>query len=793
MAFEVATYTDVSASEAVDGVDGFNFQSVSPGVTGLDQQRIRENLLHRVVPSWALDHGPLTHPATCAYVVRDGRFYLSRGKSTGDTTSGRPGNQLTQVIVTSDPDDFVPYRPAQLYGAVGWTLEKSQGTASDPWVTPLEIRPEFEVSALEKLITLHEWAASILPHYLTMIDAAVAAEPTKLVLLHSDLDVVMQWIALGTLFVDADVARVLHFRALVDDPWRADAALVGVSPDFLRSDLSAANVLDLTGQSLPDIEPSDSARVRASWFLELGADDALITIEIARRWERTLGAELANEAARVVGLPEAVTTGPSAWYVAMAATERLAAAGLRDDLALYAQELCEATFGYGPTSAEEFSLAGRAIRSAHDLAVDELASGVLVPTLEALTAVPTSARDFAREFSGCSVPVQWEGVESRGAASAFMGNLLNCAPTDQLAGLFTAAEVIAAPVAEPALRTAAQRLAAAWVKEPALGRDTWQSWLAGQVVLDAMVHELVETLRSGDYATLTQLYRGEWDFIGPHTYDASMQGWLKAARLSRIPAERRADQVRRTTGMPAEAWRVALAGSRIPEHARLWATWIIYSGLAPDMGATLKAEIRAAQTGDPNTGSAVQSAEWHPLMYSLAGSSDPELVGIGREFNQAYSALKRSRDAIARRPEARLEASLPHLVGLAPLLLPDIGWLLVNTSNSEDFQRLLEACAPWGPAAIRRSIVDLATTNHALHGIERALSLRNNANEAVAGAADAALAEVFESHPGLVEVTKSQTHLGSEIEKYQQLAIRAYGGKRGLGDPFGRNKEKQHG
>jgi hypothetical protein len=46
--FEVAVYTDVVAADAVDGVDGFNFQAVSPGVDGGALVQIRERLLHRV-------------------------------------------------------------------------------------------------------------------------------------------------------------------------------------------------------------------------------------------------------------------------------------------------------------------------------------------------------------------------------------------------------------------------------------------------------------------------------------------------------------------------------------------------------------------------------------------------------------------------------------------------------------------------------------------------------------------------------------------------------------------------
>lgn len=789
MAFEVATYTDVVAGEAVDGVDGFNFQSVSHGVTGVDQQKIRESLLHRVVPSWALEHDPLNHPGTCAYVVQQGRFYLSRGKSTGDTKSGRPGNQITQAIVTSDPDDFVPYRPAQLYGAKEWTLEKAPSTKSDPWVTPLEIRPEFEVAALKAMVTEDEWASTVLPHFLTMIDEAVAVVPRKLVLVHSDLDVVMQWIALGSLLADADAARFLQFRALVDDPWRADATLVGMSPDFGWSDLSAANVLDLSSRSLPSIEPSDSARVRASWFLEQGAEDALNAIEIARRWESSLGANLANDAARVVGLQEAVIPDQSSWQASMAATEQLASAGLRDDLALYAEELCEAIFGYGPTSGQEFGLAGRAIRKTHDLEVDELASGMLVPTLEALTAVPMCVDSFARELSGSYAPVRWDSSELREAAGAFIGELMASAPVDALPELFSAARVIAAPIAEQSLTGSVQRLADAWVKEPTLGSSAWCNWLAGHAVLAAAVQSLVTSLQSGDEATLTALLRGDWDFISAHTEDNGLRGWLSAAQFARIPVNDRDEEVRLTTRVPGEAWRVALAGSSVPKHSRLWAIWIIYHGLPSDMAASLKAKFRDVLDSDPHAETRAEAGDWHSLMDSLSGSTDAELASFADEYSRARTSLGRARDEVSVRPGARLDSYLPYLGRLTPFLLPDVGWLLLNSSNSETVEKLLQAASPWGPEAIRTSILELTGT-HALRAVGHGLALRSDPNEGVAAAAEDALAEIFVAKPELVEIARIQPRLKGEMEKYLRQQSRAHGGKRRLGGPFGRNKEK---
>ncbi|MGV1004581.1 MAG: hypothetical protein ACOYEV_07405 [Candidatus Nanopelagicales bacterium] len=790
MAFDVATYTDVDAREAIDGVDGFNFQSVSPGVTGVDRQRIRERLLHRVLPTWALDHDPLAHPATCAYLVQGGRFYLSRGKSTGDTNSGRPGNQVTQAIVTSDPDDFVPYRPAQLYGAAEWTLAKAPSSSAQPWITPLEIRPEFEVAALEALVSSDEWAASVLPQYITMVDAAIAAEPKKLVLVHTDLDVVMQWIALGTLFLDADAARDLQFRALVEDPWRVDAQIVGISPDFGRDGLGSAHVLDLELRQLPDIEATDSARVRASWFVEQGADDALNAIDIARRWEPTLGAALANDAAWVVALPDVEKSGRSAWQAAMATTEGLAAAGLRDELAMYGEELCEATFGYGPASTEEFGLAGRAIRRAHDLEIDEVASGMLVPTLEALAAAPTASEAFAHALSGSASPIRWESAEAQAAAGAFLGDLLNSAPVGALPELFATANVVAAPVAEPLLIPAIQRLAGAWVREPALGRASWQRWLAGHAVLSATAQGLVTSWRSGDETSLADLLRGAWDFIGPQTDHIELHGWLKALEFARIPADDRDNYVARTTRVPAEAWRVALAGSRVPKHARLWASWINYHGLPTDMAGTLKVTIADALRADPRASGGVKGGDWHSLMESLGRSTDLELAAFAGDYSRARTTFSRTRATVATRPAARLDACLPYLGRLTPLLLPDIGWLLLNSSKADEIEKLWQASSPWGPRAIHACILDLAAKQDPLRALDHALRLRHDPDQEVAAGAAAALAEILGARPELVEIAKDQPWLRNEMDKYLREQSRGHEGKRRLGGAFGRNREK---
>ena len=294
---DVAVFSDTTADESVDGVEGFNFRALSAGITPEDRRRIREELLHRVHPTWGHDHDELAHPPTCALIRRDGRHYLARGHSTGLTLSGRQGNLVTQVVVADDATGFGSYHPAQLYGAPGWTLAETPSGDLEPWPVPESVRPDFEAEALEAMLRSDPWAVRVLPQYLTMLEAASREAPQRLVLIHRDLDVVMRWIAAGALLLDTERAAGLTFRALMDDPSRTDAAIVGLSPEFELEPIVGANVIDLERRTTSDIQPSESSLARVAAFLDGAPETERPAFDLAARWESSVGAELAARAA----------------------------------------------------------------------------------------------------------------------------------------------------------------------------------------------------------------------------------------------------------------------------------------------------------------------------------------------------------------------------------------------------------------------------------------------------------------------------------------------------------------
>ena len=260
--FDVALYTDTRASEAIDGIDGFNFQAISEGMNAQDRQVIRDTLLHRVVVGWNADHDPLDHPPSFAYCGHAGRYYLSRGISTGVTNNGRPGNLLTQAIATSDPDDFGMMRPAQLFGALNWRLEKAPGQRIDRWPSPLAITPEYEAEALRDMIRADAWAVEHFAQFLTMVEEVTSDNPKRLVVITADEAVATRWIALGTLFVETTRALSLSIRGLVPDPMTTKADIVAASPDFgPQPDPSVVRagvtIIDLDRRVLTPITPTE--------------------------------------------------------------------------------------------------------------------------------------------------------------------------------------------------------------------------------------------------------------------------------------------------------------------------------------------------------------------------------------------------------------------------------------------------------------------------------------------------------------------------------------------------------
>lgn len=513
-ALDVAVFSDTTADESVDGVEGFNFRALSAGITPEDRRRIREELLHRVHPTWGHDHDERAHPPTCALIRRDGRHYLARGHSTGRTITGRQGNLVTQVVVADDATGFGSYHPAQLYGAPGWTLEETPSGDLEPWPVPESVRPDFEADALEAMLKSDPWAVRVLPHYLTMLEAASREAPQRLVLIHRDLDVVMRWIAAGALLMDPDRAAGLTFRALMDDPTRTDAVIVGVSPEFELEPIVGANVIDLERRTTSDVQPSETSRARVAAFLDgaPGADPP--AFDLAARWEPPVGADLAARAASALhgGIP---TT--EAWTLAVELVEALDDAGATTELAKPDPTVVAALADWSPSTADEIRTARQTRDRMRGVGASDIADELDRVSRQGLHRLVTrlagelDARDRAAELSVVNGTWDWLADEPEAEAvhpwleAAVVGQLPREQRAEALAGVRLQIKTWPIAIGRPILPRD-NLLVAAWLRRQgidarlaAIVRNAVGALRGGQGTSDATYDELLDAALHAPY------------------------------------------------------------------------------------------------------------------------------------------------------------------------------------------------------------------------------------------------------------------------------------------------------
>lgn len=303
MSYDVAVYTDVTAHEAVDGNDGFGFLDLTPELNNEKAHFIRDHMLHQVNPVW---HGEdIAHPQTFRYIPESSGFFFSRGHSTGRTASGRPGNQLTEAIVSADRNDILPGVPAQVFGAENWDLSRSKG--HEQWPAPLALREDFSIEGLFSWIKGSSEGARLAASYadlIELVERASVESGGRVCLIHDDIEVVMKAIAWISLLFSSDTALGWGINVYTDEPWQGDFKFVGLHPDMMPTDLSNLRVLNLvTGEIAAQDASEQSQQIAAA----LEADDpydCLEAISLIRRWMPMSSATegIGRIARRVTGL-----------------------------------------------------------------------------------------------------------------------------------------------------------------------------------------------------------------------------------------------------------------------------------------------------------------------------------------------------------------------------------------------------------------------------------------------------------------------------------------------------------
>ncbi len=707
--FDVAVYTDTRADEAIDGIDGFNFQAISEGITVQDRQTIRDNMLHRVVVGWGVDNDPLRHPPTFVYYKHGDSYYLARGISTGTTNNGRPGNLLTEAITTSDSDDFGAMRPAQLFGAENWRLEKAGGKSVPQWAAPLKVSPDFEAESLCAMIKDDLWAREHLAEYLSMIEQVTAAEPKRLILISANEVLAQRWIALGTLFMEAQKAHNLTIRGLVQDPMATRADIVAASPEFgpqpdPLTPRAGANVVDLDNRVIGPIAKTESAMKQAEWFLNEDSGSALAAIDLARNWEAFLGGDLATRAAAMASFP-GHQGGRDDWLTVMQALCGLAERGQADELFFYGDALLDVAVTYAPATSPDANLAGKAILALMSADSHDLAAGVLLPTLEAASGAP-QAREalLATVGQAFDVPILgWDDDAARNQAAEYLSLMADEVSDDMLPDLFSVALTLDIPLEEAVRAKAIARLARFWASKPELSSQR-ERWSYATEVTQTLAENVMRGLETGEQMSIAAVERGAWSWLESSPVvapgvRASIASWDAAVRLAKLPLKERVEALTRSGGLPASGWRFVWSGAKLPDNYELVLAWAeqqrtLTSDAASWVYEQIWVSLRAKKpaTRFRNLFAGLQQSRIRVQHQELAAYIE-EVTRVSHHFRAAAKSREKS--------NPHLNTVVKYLPSMGLLMLDHLGEIIMVSPDTQGVSRIVGSDERVAEAAVR--------------------------------------------------------------------------------------------
>lgn len=602
MAFEQAIYTDVTVEESVDGRSGFGFRAVSPGVTEADKASVTQRMLHVVSSSWPMDRDPLSHPETLAYTPADGRFFFSRGRSTGATRSGRQGNQITRALFTNDSDDILPFVPAQLFTAPVWELESGDSTELERVPTPLEIPEEFEAEALLEWI---KGEPSLIGAFGQLAAGLAQRGSKKTVLVCDNLHDVVRWFTLSSLTLSPQDALELKLRGFVDDLYNNGADLLAVHPKMVPPRMDGAVVIDVTDGSLSTpAEPEESADAIVRWVHELDPFDALESIDLFRSWQPVLDTSLAVVAVDMLlhggtGDSTATRSGKSRWDTAIAIIRGLVEGGKGSDVATYLDELTEALSGHVPATPEEMvNAAGVAAYSAH-VDVPGLTDSLVKAAIHGLSNNPALAGAWTRTLV-TDPNWDWSAVEDPDQVArqlAYLASEEEIEPADLgfiLQALRPLQRHLTAGALKQQVDATLRRSVDFELAHPGHSAHSIDKWIHAEEAKS----QIRATVAADFYANgprqhqrWSEAQQGVWDYVrsagrsfDSTNTDSEFNGLVAAAELSTMPAAQRQQAIsdRRGDLSPVLSMYV-VSDATLPEDSALVTTWIDNVGSDADL------------------------------------------------------------------------------------------------------------------------------------------------------------------------------------------------------------------
>lgn len=636
--FENAIFTDVLASEAINGHDGFNFQAVSAGIDGTDQRNTIEFMLHEVSRRWPLDADPLAHPETFAHIVQDGKHYISRGKSIGDTNTGRRGNQLTQtaVIPFADYDRFDHGFPVQLFASSHWSLKKATSKVSQTWEdTGINDSEPFEEQneALMDWAKTTPWVSQNLAEFIAVLNRSFE-EPSKsqkIVVLYERIEDFIRWVALASLLVDGEKPMLLEFKAGVDSPWNSRGHILGVPRALEGEDLSGAFVIDTVQESMGTAEADDASRTVADWFLTQDVGDAQTKNDVFRRWLPLMNTELAAWGATIAAA-EPVAGADLGWKGSLKILGVLGQENLNDDLELYAPDFLTAVEKSTLHTEEDFEDAARAAKALVDAGQEEYALSVLKVGLNNLAYAPQKTANWALPLVESA---HWNWVQDPEARTYIATELCNFLPKlDSAPRAMTYVMVLLKPLQEVLTSRQTEIILQRGIDylhaNPAVQSDL-SRWIFGEAIAVQTVHDLYVQASEAltrwkslggslqNISIFTQIMDGTWAPLyafAPRTEETQKKQRLLddlqgALRLAAQPPEVRSTQVEQ---IPVWLQEVVLDGTSPARDPKLWAAWLSAHKVKED---TLQTVISQLNNELKHQGPPKETKRWSPLIKAL--------------------------------------------------------------------------------------------------------------------------------------------------------------------------------
>nr|WP_275434826.1 hypothetical protein [Brevibacterium ravenspurgense] len=636
-------YTDVLAHEAVNGIDGFNFESTSGGFDETDGRVVVANLLHRVSDRWPAEADPLCHPRTAVYVNEGNRLYFSRGKSTGSTLSGRRGNQLTQAIVLLDEGELTGFLPAQFLAAADWNLEKSGSHTAPSWPEFPTVPAAYDADSVIEWGLVTPWIAENLDAIVTMFDEA--ASGGRVVVVAEDMADYLRMCVFGTALLTMDQALATELRAFIDDPYRGRGNVVGYTPAFGQENIRGTRVIDMVEQTVSHTEVSPIAARKAVWLRTQDFFDASELINTAGRLSVFLDPMLALDAAELLAL-DTPTTAFDSWAVAVKSIEGLGQSGssLLDE---FADSLETAIVTHRLTTAEQFERAGKAAQSAQQAGADDIAGLIFLPAMESAIAAPENLGTFARAYSGrgkVTLPSSLDSEQLR----LVVRDAVTTAAEDDLPAVLTLAKPLENQIPDDDVRQPLMTAFSLVQRQPALLADV-DNWLWGISVKNALAGWLLDELSRklpGAYAALDS---GDWDLLvnvprasSPRSRTA-LRDWVEIRNALALPRRELVASIE-AGKFNGACWHYLLERLPFEGAQQAWCAWLTLHGDNLPLVELASQELERISSTEPTA--ALKKWERFASSVSEASARTVETENRVRGYWQAVEQIPTPGDRI---------------------------------------------------------------------------------------------------------------------------------------------------